>query len=311
MTRNVTIRSARWGVAGMLLVGVMAMAACDTVEPMEEDLLVVEAFLDAGQPLPPIRVRRTRPRRESLANAAMMDVADAEVVLWLDGTQIVYTPDPARPGYYLPPDAALPPVPPRSTFRIEVAWNGQQALATGQVPPRIDLMDVEVAVADSAVQAVLLDSLVLAFDTLNVALDAQEGFIYPVQVTLAWTVDFAETGADSLYWVETSLKPFDPFSSAVIDFFLLPGQILRERTATRAGGSQRTWTGVYAVPVESKDVALPAHTLRVAVLRSGQDYARFATSRDAPDQREPQTNVTGGLGIVAGVSVDSLRIDVQ
>ena len=97
----------------------------------------------------------------------------------------------------------------------------------------------------------------------------------------------------------------------MIDFFLLPGQILRERTATRAGSEQRTWTGVYAVPVESKDAALPAHTLRVAVLRSGQDYARFATSRDAPDQREPQSNITGGLGIVAGVSVDSLRIDVQ
>ena len=59
------------------------------------------------------------------------------------------------------------------------------------------------------------------------------------------------------------------------------------------------------------DAPLPAHHLKASLIRSGADYARFASSRDAPERREPITNVEGGLGIVAGVSVDSLVVAVS
>ena len=51
--------------------------------------------------------------------------------------------------------------------------------------------------------------------------------------------------------------------------------------------------------------------MKVSLLRSGPDYARFASSRDAPERREPVSNVRGALGIVAGISVDSLLLNVH
>lgn len=290
-----------------LLLGLLTLALgrCDTVEPVEDERVVIEAFFDAGRPLPPLTLRRTGPLSAPYLPGEATAITDAGVVLELDGQTIPYRPDPEHPGRYVPAGGPAV-VPPRAGFALTVQWAHQVARATGTIPPPVALDTVEVYVPERPVQAVLLDSLFLGVDSLNVG--AREGFIYPVEVTLRWHVDFDEIGPDSLYWVETRLQPRTVFSSALIDFFLLPEEILRERTLPCDGQGRRVWTGVYAVPVEAEDVPLPLHDLRVALLRSGQDYARFATTRDAPERREPRSNVTGGLGIAAGISVDSLRL---
>jgi hypothetical protein len=105
------------------------------------------------------------------------------------------------------------------------------------------------------------------------------------------------------------LRPYLPVS--LDDFFFKPEQIFREQEAAKRPGLRRAWTGVYAVPVAAEDAPLPPHTLRVALIRSGQDYARYASSRDDPQRRDPTSNVAGGVGILAGISVDSLRIQVE
>ncbi|WP_457652883.1 DUF4249 family protein [Rhodocaloribacter sp.] len=298
--------------AGLLLLGaalaLSAAAGCDAVEPVEEARLVVEAFLEAGKPLPPLTLRRTGPLAAPYAPDEAA-VADAEVALEIDGRTVAYRPDDARPGRYVP-EAAGTKAAARTTFRLRVRWQRQTAVAAGTIPPPITLDSVSVRVPERPVQAVLLDSLNLGIDSLSVDVRSREGFIYPVEVTLWWTVDFDETGPDSLYWIETQLQPRTAFSSTIVDFFLLPEQILREREMPRDARGRRAWTGVYAVPVETKTEPLPVHDLKVALLRSGQDYARFATSRDAPERREPISNVEGALGIVAGISVDSLRVRV-
>ncbi len=285
-----------------------AAVGCDAVEPVAEARLVVEAFLEADKPLPPLMLRHTGPLSAPY-DPAGAGINDAEVALEIDGRKITYRPDEATEGRYLP-EAAGTKTAARTAFHLNVRWQRQTVTAAGTIPPPISLDSVRVRASERPVQAVLLDSLNLGIDSLSVDVSSRQGFIYPVEVTLWWTVDFDETGPDSLYWVETKLQPRTAFSSTIIDFFLLSEQILRERDLPRDARGRRSWTGVYAVPVDAQAAPLPPHELKVALLRSGQDYARFATSRDAPERREPISNVMGGLGIVAGVSVDSLRVHV-
>ena len=125
-----------------------------------------------------------------------------------------------------------------------------------------------------------------------------------------WWLDNLTETPDSLYWIQTKLEPVTPGSASVVDYFLLSEQILQETDADRAWPGLRRWTGVYGVPVNTEDAQMPSHDLKIALLRSGRDYADFATTRNAPERREPLSNVAGAIGIVAGISVDSTRVYV-
>ncbi len=164
------------------------------------------------------------------------------------------------------------------------------------------LDSLRVSAPREPIRAVLLDSLSLSLDTLSIS---STGFIYPVDVTLWWKTP-PETGGD--FWVETSVTPLESFSSRLIDFFLPSSSVLQEPSASNGPLS---WTGIYAVPVESATTPLPRHLLRVAAVRGELDYARFALSRTDPDRREPVSNVSGGIGIVAGIALDSIRVYVE
>lgn len=295
---------------GLLAWGLSMLAlGCDTVEPEEPPQLVVEAFLDAGQPLPTLTLRRTQALDGVFAGDAGTAVTDAAVELVVDGEAVPYASVTGRAGRYAPQEPTPRRVEAGQTFALTAAWGAQQATAEGRVPPRLQVDSVSYRVPEAPVQAVQLDSLRAAFDSLGV--NVETAWIYPVEVTLWWTTPFDEVGADSAYWVETRLEPVGSFSSDIVDFFLLPGEVLRERDQPRTSAGARWWTGVYAVQVEQETDLLPAHQVRVALVRSGQDYARFATTRTAPNRREPITNVRGGLGIVAGLSVDSLRLRIE
>ena len=304
------------GIAWALLAaGLLVWARCDTVAPQEEALLVVEAFVDADEPLPTIRLWQTRSLGQRYAFDATTAVSDAEVALVLGASQVAYRPLDGQTGLYEP--AVSQPVPGRLSLTFEATWRGQRATAQSTVPPTLALDSVRVNVPDEPVDGIILDSLFidpvqldsLQLDSLRTG--AVQGLVYLVEVTLWWAVDFAEVGPDSAYWIRTQLKPFLPTQPTFDDFFLRPEQILRERETTHHVQGRRSWTGVYAVPVETRQTPLPPHPLRVSIIRSGQDYARFVSSRDDPERREPASNVAGAIGIFAGLSVDSLRVQVE
>lgn len=312
MTRFIKI--ARCVLAACLLGTVGVLAACDTVEPTEGPVLVLEGFLDTGKPLPNIRLRQTKPIAQLYADNGGTAVSDASVNLSIGGEAVTYRPVSGSPGEYEPVAGAVETVPERSPFSIAVQWYEQLATSSGYIPPAIQIDHVDVNVAEKPVKAVLLDSLLFdpsRIDSLRLdSLGTGQTFVYPVEVTVHWTTEFAEAGADSAYWVRTQLKPPDSISSERINFFLRPEQIQRERRIPRDAAFRRKWTGVYAVPVTSEEDPLPAHQLRIGLIRSGRDYARFASSRDAPDRREPISNVKGGIGIVSGISLDTLIVEV-
>lgn len=299
----------------LLVATLVCWARCDTVAPEESAVLVIEAFVDADEPLPAIRLWQTRSIGQAYPFDASTAVSDAEVIVGLGRAQIAYQPREAQPGWYEPVRPQTAPA--RMPLAFEATWRGQRAVAQSLVPPALTLDSIRVNVPDEPVDGIILDSLFidpalvdsLQFDSLRTG--AVKGLVYLVEVTLWWTIDYPEVGPDSIYWIRTQLRPQLPTRPTFDDFFLRPEQIFRERATPRDALGRRHWTGVYAVPVETRQTPLPPHPLRVAILRSGQDYARFVSGRDDPERREPASNVVGAVGIFAGLSLDSLRVHVE
>ena len=276
------------GVWGMLT---LFLAACDVTEP-EPKRLVVEAFVEAGEELPTVVVRRTAALDDP---DAAPPVTDADVTLALDGEEVRYLPVSGAAGTYAPEASRTAEV--GGTFTLDVAWQGRRATASSRLPARIALDSVRVTPSAAPVEAVFADSL---------GLEVREGVIYPVTVTLFWTAPEADTA-----WVRTRLRPPASFPSAIVDFVLNTDETQREAEVAEAEGSPvRQWSGTYAVPVASLSDPLPPHALDVFVLRSGTDYAQYALSRTDPGRREPVGNVEGGIGIAAGVAVDGRTVPV-
>ena len=289
-----------------LLAAVVLMSGCDSLAPVEESRMVVEGYLNSGQPLPSIEVRRTLSPSEPY-DAAKAAVSDAVVELELDGSSVRYESDSSRRGTYRPADPDSRPLSAGQPYAFRASWNGTVAEASGIIPPAIEITDVSVSVPDEPVSAVLLDSLALA-DSISTGL--YTGYIYPIEVRIAWNDASAANWEPDESWVRAQLTPIAEFSSPVVDLFLRSDEIFRELEQDISSGG-RTWTGVYAVGVAESDDVLPEHRLRVSVVRSGPEYARFAASKDTPERREPRSNLDGAVGVFAAIAVDSVHVDVE
>ena len=273
---------------------------CDSALPTDEPRVVIEGFLNTGRELPPVRVSRTLSPQDAYDDGAAA-VDDAEIEVTLGSTSVRYLPASGVPGRYEPEESVS--IVAQTSFSIEVRWTDGVARASGVTPPVIEMERVAVQVPDEPVSAVLLDSLALG-DSL--AVGARRGFIYPIEVTIAWMPEPESEGL----WIRAQLRPYTRFTSTVVDLFLSSDEISSENDFDLGQDGLRTWTGVYAVGVERADDPLPPHLLRVALVRSGSDYARFASTRQAPVRREPISNVTGAIGIFTAISVDSTRLSV-
>lgn len=289
-----------------LLAAVFLVSGCDSVAPVDESRMVVEGFLNSGRPLPSIEVRRTLSPSEPY-DAARAAVSDAVIELELDGRSVSYEPDASRRGTYRPAGGDPPRPSAGQPYAFRASWNGAVAEASGVIPPGIRIADVSVSVPDEPVSAVLLDSLSLA-DSISTGL--YTGYIYPIEVRIAWNDTSATNWEPEASWVRAQLTPIAEFSSPVVDLFLRSDEIFLEIEQDLTSG-RRTWTGVYAVGVADSDDLLPDHRLRVSVVRSGPEYARFAASKDTPERREPRSNLDGAVGVFAAIAVDSVHVQVE
>ncbi len=286
----------------LVLVLISLVAGCDAVSPSYDRSLVVEAWFDTAAPMPPVRISTTR----SLTDALIPEPAPAgtQLKVVIDDRIIAYERNPDAPLWFLPVDSGGVPATEGALFDVRVEAPETSLRASGVMPPKVTLQDIRVSAPDRPISAVLIDSLNVGLDSLNLAVNATTGYIYPVQVSLTWEDDSFDG------WMETRLQPENAFSSSLIDFFLLPSEVFTESSAQNLDNGSLQWEGVYAVPVGSPDSPLPAHSLRVVLRRGDDRFARFITSTEAPDRREPVMNVNGGLGFIGGVSTDSIRVDV-
>lgn len=291
---NLALRCAVGAVGAVVFF--LLLGRCDWgPSPVEEHTLVVEAFLETSESLPPVRLRQTSPL--TAPDSTDDPATGAEVVLTLDGLDVPYEPAPARPGRYVPEHASTT-IPADVSWHLSVDWGRETARARGDTPPPLDIRDVCIDVPDTPSRAVQVDS--LRRDSLDIPAD--QGYLYPVDVTLQW--DPVDQGADTTSWMRAQLQP-DASPFALVEFFLEPAELRREDRFEHQNGVHQ-WEGVYAVPVKSETASLPTHTLEAALVRGDTAFASFAHSRTDPERREPLSNVEGALGVALAVAVDSV-----
>lgn len=270
------------------------LAGCDSEKPPFEESLVLEAFFDTGRPIPDVLVRRTLPPTETLGD----DRVDDAVLLLDDG----FRTDTLRP---VPGDAGRYRAAPRADtvraagrYALTLRRGTATVSATTVAPPRLQLVAARVFPSATPERGVNLD-----LAGLGLGATVANGYFYAVDVELEWTAR-----QDTALVVRANLRPS---TEARGTLFFPADVVVDESTAGDARGTHRLWRRRYLVAVSGPTAPLPRHRVRVALVRGGGDYRRFAETRRTPTQRSPTSNVVGGLGVVAGVSADSLTLDVE
>ncbi|PEN09329.1 hypothetical protein CRI93_00950 [Longimonas halophila] len=288
------------GVLGGVLLLVLSISGCDLTDFEATESVVVEAFVEAERPLPPVFVRAV----QGLGDTTASGIETAQVRLMVDdpsqGEQsVAYAPVPGAPGRYEPVNAS-DSIGIGMRFRLMVEHANGTAQGRSRTPAPIRLDSIVTSVPNKPVEAVRVDS--LRRDSLDIP--TTTNFIYPIDVEAYWTAPEADTA-----WVRTALRPENqPFTPRLVDFFIQPEAVFQESTA--GDTDLRRWRGVYAIPVQEATDPLPIHRLVVWIARGDAEYASFMAERDDPDRREPPSNVTGGLGIITGVAMDSVEVEV-
>ena len=269
-------------------------AGCGTVEPQSDEHIVVEGFVVTDSDLPRLTIRKTAPLRSDLAP----DRPEEEAAVWLhiNGDELPY--EHISGGQYRPLISRQ--VHQNDVLELVIDRDETQARSQTTAPPPIHIDSVAIRPAEEPIEAVLIDSLSLQPGT------GDTGFLYLVDVAVEWL----EGEVDDSSYVRLQLRPESDFESLVIDLFLRSDEVSMEDQIERPVPGRRQWNGVYAVRVDGPDAPFPEHRLRISLIRSGSDYARFALSADAADRREPVGNIEGGLGIFTAISIDSMHVTV-
>jgi hypothetical protein len=287
------------------------LMSCEAVHPEDTSLLVVESYVAAGKPLPPLTLRRTAPLEANYDLDQSTVAAGARVEFMMQDSLIPYAMQ--GTGVYAPlaPVTAIP----GAKLDLRVYWGDQVITANSRVPPPVSLDSVSIEVSEAPIPGLILDSVFvdpLLVDSLGLralGANAREGLVYLVEATLYWT-DNTERDGDE-WWMRTQLLPRLGQSPRLSNFFLSPEALQREESAPFVNAEQRSWSGAYAVQVPSSSNQMPAHGLRISIVRCPGAYAQFVSGSSNPGESEPPSNVTGALGIFTGLAIDTLTIEVQ
>lgn len=271
----------------------LLLSGCDTGVHPPPDILVVEMFAQTNRAFPEVRV--VVPGDLSSRDPDGAPIVDATVAVEVGTRDVMrYVHNGDRPGWYRP--VSVGELRAGEPFTLRVDREGQRVRASSNLPPMLALDSLRLTPSATPVRAALLDSLQL--DSLTI----REGWVYTVQVEAWWTAPHVPDES----FLHVRIRP-PQFSSVLVDLFLPKDRIEPERSLLHPSG-RGTWTGLYAVAVPEPDDPLPQHQVAFGFVRGGLPYAQFIASRDQPLQREPVSNVIGGRGIVAGISLDTLSL---
>ena len=256
-----------------------ALAGCDSTpsEPDNTDLLVVEAFLFAGEPIDDIRLTETVPLSDT-AEAPSID--DAQVILTKHGLSYALEAT-GVDGYYQYTGADLT-VEVGDTFGIEVAYLG--AVATGETV--VPAPPVNVSIDGDTMWVPAFGTGVgrpADFDRdrfqLAATWDNPDGLLHYV------VIETLEDSAESIFpeWSQT---------------------YSRFRLITEPRTDDYHFINMMALRDLGRHVA--------TVYRVNSEYARLYENRtqDSRDLNEPPSNIVGGLGVFSAFNSDSVVFEV-
>ncbi len=290
----------------MILIG-----GCDSTQSEDPSLLVVEMFVMSEEVLPEITLRRTASLQEVYQPDLSTAATGAMVEFTMQERLIPYSM--GANGKYAPLESVVAVS--GTELALKVQWENQTVTAQSKIPPPITLDSVQISVSDTPVAGLLLDSVFIdpsLIDSLGLqalGAGAREGLVYLVEATLFWA-DSTE-GMRNDWWMRTQLLPYLGQERRLSDYFLSPEVLQSEANIPLINDYQRSWSGAYAVPVSGQNDEFPSHGLRIGIIRSDQAYADFVTGSSNPREREPPSNILGGLGIFAGLAVDTLYVQIQ
>ena len=151
----------------------VGLLGCDSTLPSHRESLGVEAWIETNAPLPDIRVSSTRPTRDPLIPSPATDAVDLRVTV---GEQAVtYARDPDNPLLFRPASDIRTQPTSGERFVLELDAPETSLSASGTLPPPIAAQDVHVSIPNEPISVVLVDSLVVGLDSLNLSLIATTG----------------------------------------------------------------------------------------------------------------------------------------
>jgi len=268
---------------GLLLIVISAfILGCTKESPLSpgSDLVVVRAYIFAGEPVNDIQITKTLPLGSEDTQAPLIN--NAQVSLLKNGQRYDLTLSPGDSGYYHYEGDDLA-VEQGDVFKINVAYNGK--VATGQTVVPAPPEDVT-----------------LSSDTLYIP----SSFSFPYNlgadsastITVTWQYD-----PTSLFYVVVENVEQNPDSIESLGGF--------------PGGSQGFGRFISA-PTGNNQYRIERFSLsyygkhRVKVYRVNQEYADLYGSRqqDSRDLNEPLSNIENGLGVFSAFNSVQLFFNV-
>ena len=136
-----------------LFCATLVVSGCDSVEPTEDNLLVVQGFLNAGAPLPEVTITKAFPLDQH-TGANPLGVRDASLVLYINEEPVPYGLSDEQPGIYTPLTNQFDVVPPNAHFRAEIEWLSNKVSTEDFIPPPIAIDSVRIEIPPQPVAAV-------------------------------------------------------------------------------------------------------------------------------------------------------------
>ncbi len=265
--------------AVILAAAIVAGCESTSTEPEEADLVVVEAFLFAGEPVDDIRLIETVPLSDTVDAPP---INDASVVLYKNGLSYTLVPT-GDSGYYsYPGDDLL--IEAGDTIGIEISCHG--SVATGET------------VVPEAPSGVAIDESTLWVPDFETGVFGGGFNREDSQLAATW-----ENTNELLHFVVIEFLG-DSASVETIMPDIFDGFRGRFRFIT-----EPTTDDYYFIDMRSLQYLGP-HVARI--YRVNDEYAQLYENRtqDSRDLNEPPTNIVGGLGVFSAFNSDSVYFEV-
>lgn len=272
----------------LCLMVVHGFSACDDSASSGEleDLVVVEAYLYAGEPIDDIRLTTAVSLNDEGSEA--LPISDADVRLIKNGTTFTLVPSDSEGMYhYEGSDLAVEA---GDVFQIEVAYEG--TIATG-----------ETIVPASPLRVALTDD---AFTVPTIGQPGQGGFgggrpqgggLQDASIAVTW-----ENSSENLHFVVIEDR------IAGEPDYILP-EFIRDRFSGFRLVNEPTRNDFQDINLRSLEVVGPHAAI---VYRVNQEYADLYDNReqDSRDLNEPPSNIRGGLGVFSAFHGAQVIFDV-
>lgn len=300
-----TIRTA---IIAAALVGLAACSADrepgELFGPTEAGVLVVDALLIVGEPLPELFLRRTADPG-AVYEAAAQGVLVAEVRIRHGAGEVVYAPDPDSAGRFLPV-GEVPRVAPQSDYELDVRVGDERLTARTRTPGPLRVREAVVLDEESLV----VRQRFTLYDGVTDVFAEQDNWVRYLDGLLEVRVDSAAGAAG----YQLSLFNLEPESDFVVDADFLEEDDYED--FERQGSSPPLDTADGRVRLPWFSVAFAGrHVWRTYALdRNWYDFARtdpgtgggpFGQLAGDGFQR-PLFHVQGGIGLFGSAAVDSV-----